>query len=124
MHTIASRLAGATLIAARHLGYAHPLAAAQMAGQSAGLGKTTLALVILIITILVVMKSAVRGLSGLLSLLSDLLRALAAMASILFISALAIAAQAKPAASELRPPTARRATNMGNVNSAAGSAAA
>ena len=89
MDTIASHLAVATQLAARHLSYPHPLAAAQMVGHSAGAGRMTLAVVILIIAILAAMKSAVGGLSG---LLSELLRALAAMTSILFTLVIAIGA--------------------------------
>lgn len=92
MDTIASHLAVATQIAARHLSYAHPLAAAQIVGQSAGTGRMTLALVILIIAMLAAMKSGVSAVRGLFSLLSELLRALAAMIAILSILTIAIVA--------------------------------
>ena len=86
MFTIASRVTAATLLAARHPGYAHSLAAAQAAAQPAGHGRMTLVVVILLIAALTAMKSAALGLSG---LLSELLRAVAAMTSVLFVLAVA-----------------------------------
>ena len=92
MDTIAPHLAVATQIAARHLGYVHPLDAAQVVGQAAGTRSVTLALVILIIAILAAMKSAVRAVRGLFSLLSELLKALVAMIAVLSILTMAIGA--------------------------------
>lgn len=85
MTTIASHLTVATVLAVRHLSYAHPSAAVRTATQSARvMGLTVL---ILIVAFLAMMASAARVMAA---LMSEFLRVAATMTSVLFAALIAV----------------------------------